>query len=222
MAVISRLTTWAIGNTLTAAALNAEFDNILNDYNGNITNANISASAAISYSKLALTGSIVNGDISGSAAIAYSKLNLTGNIVNADISALAAIAQSKLSLTTSGSGSTLLLQQKPTVNGSIGAYTSNSDGATITFDMAASNTHTVTLGGNRTLAVSNVSVGQKFAIRLVQDGTGNRVVTWFSGIKWSGGAAPTLSTGAAKIDWVGFICTATNQYDGFVLGLGLA
>lgn len=66
---------------------------------GSITNSLISASAAISYSKLALTSSIVNADISGSAAIAYSKLNLSGAIVNADINASAAIAYSKLALT---------------------------------------------------------------------------------------------------------------------------
>lgn len=39
-----------------------------------IVNADVNASAAIAYSKLALTGTIVNADISGSAAIANSKL----------------------------------------------------------------------------------------------------------------------------------------------------
>ncbi len=64
-----------------------------------LVNANISASAAIAYSKLALTGSIVNADVNASAAIAYSKLALTGSIVNADVNASAAIAYSKLALT---------------------------------------------------------------------------------------------------------------------------
>ena len=64
-----------------------------------IVNADVSATAAIAYSKLNLTTSIVNGDISTSAAIAYSKLNLTTSIVNGDISTSAAIAYSKLNLT---------------------------------------------------------------------------------------------------------------------------
>jgi len=68
---------------------------------GNLTNSNISASAAIVYSKLNLTGSIVNADINASAAIAYSKLSLTNSIVNADINASAAIAYSKLNLANS-------------------------------------------------------------------------------------------------------------------------
>lgn len=66
---------------------------------GVIRNAEVSASAAIAYSKLNLATSIVNADISASAAIAYSKLNLATSIVNADISASAAIVYSKLSLT---------------------------------------------------------------------------------------------------------------------------
>ncbi len=67
---------------------------------GSLVNADVSASAAIAYSKLNLAGSIVNADVSGSAAIAYSKLALTGNIVNADINASAAIAVSKLAALT--------------------------------------------------------------------------------------------------------------------------
>jgi hypothetical protein len=67
---------------------------------GAIVNADVNASAAIAYSKLALTGSIVNADINASAAIAYSKLALTGTIVNADINASAAIAMSKLAALT--------------------------------------------------------------------------------------------------------------------------
>jgi hypothetical protein len=68
---------------------------------GAITNAKVNATAAIAYSKLALTNSIVNADIASAAAIAYSKLNLAGSVVNADIGASAAIDYSKLALTLS-------------------------------------------------------------------------------------------------------------------------
>lgn len=110
---------------------------------------------------------------------------------------------------------------KPTINGYAGAYTSNSDAETVTFSMAASNMHTVTLGGNRTLAVSNVTTGQCFIINLVQDGTGSRTVTWFTTIRWAGGSAPTLTTTASKRDVFGFICTGTDTYDGFIVGQAL-
>lgn len=110
---------------------------------------------------------------------------------------------------------------KPTISGSAQTVTADSDGATITFNMASANVHTVTLGGNRTLAVSNVTTGQFFVLRLLQDATGSRTVTWFSTIKWAGGSAPTLTTTASKADTIGFMCTGTDTYDGFVIGQNL-
>ena len=151
--------------------------------------------------------------------------NLLSNLqlVSADISSSAAIAFSKLDSTTvAGVTATQTLTNKtltkPTINGSIQAYTSDTDGATVTFDLAASNIHTVTLGGNRVLALSNASVGQVFIIRLLQDGSGSRTVTWFSTISWAGGSAPTLTTTASKADTFGFICTSSGNYDGYIIG----
>ena len=95
---------------------------------------------------------------------------------------------------------------------------SESDGATITFDLADGNIQKTTLGGNRTLAVSNAKVGQSFMVRLTQDGTGTRTVTWWSTINWVNGTAPTLTTTGGKTDVFGFLCTATNTYDGYIVG----
>jgi hypothetical protein len=95
---------------------------------------------------------------------------------------------------------------------------SATDGSTVTFNLDDANTHTVTLGGNRELAISNEDAGQKFIINLVQDGTGSRTVTWFSTIKWAGGSAPTLTTTAGKADSFGFLCTGSDAYYGFVIG----
>jgi hypothetical protein len=93
------------------------------------------------------------------------------------------------------------------------------DAATITFDMDQSNVHMVTLGDNRTLAVSNVDVGQKFLVRLQQDSTGSRTVTWWNNIKWAeGGTEPTLTTTGDKADLFGFLSPSGGYYDGFVVG----
>lgn len=105
--------------------------------------------------------------------------------------------------------------------------TSDTDASTITFDLRVSPKHKVTLGGNRTLALTAGSfyVGQVFALKLTQDGTGSRTVTWFSSIKWAGGSAPTLTTTAGHSDWLGFICTDASgspKFDGFVIGQDLA
>ena len=178
MATISRITTWNSGDTLTASALNGEFNNILNDYNGNITNANIAAAAAIAASKISDTA------ITQTATQTMSNKTLT----------------------------------KPIIDASVQGIVADTDGATITFNMTSDNVHTVTLGGNRTLAVSNTSVGQFFFIRLLQDGSGSRTVTWFSTITWAGAAAPTLTTTASRADLFAFFTRATDTYDGFVVG----
>lgn len=80
---------------------------------------------------------------------------------------------------------------------------------------------TITLAGNPTIAFSNPTIGQAILIRLVQDGTGSRTVTWPT-IKWPGGTAPTLTTTASKIDAFLIICTASGVYDGYHAGFGLS
>lgn len=88
------------------------------------------------------------------------------------------------------------------------------DGATITFDLLVSKLQTVTLGGNRTLALANPQVGKFFVIRLVQDGVGGRTVNWWSGIKWIAGTTPTLTATANKADIFGFLCVSSGVYEG--------
>lgn len=103
-------------------------------------------------------------------------------------------------------------------------YTST-DLSTVTFDLVTSKMFTLTagdaVGASRTLAVSNVTTGQGFMIRIVQGGSGSKTVVWWSGIKWPSGTAPTLTTTANSIDAFGFVCTATNTYDGYFLGFDL-
>lgn len=57
------------------------------------------------------------------------------------------------------------------------------DGATMTFDLSSLTNKLKflcgALAGNRTFALSNPTEGQVFMIRIPQDGTGSRTVTWF-------------------------------------------
>src|SRR3990167_4068707 len=64
-----------------------------------------------------------------------------------------------------------------TLTGPRATITTASDGATVTFDLSLGPIHTVTLGGNRTLAVLNSAAAKVFIIRLLQDGTGSKTVT---------------------------------------------
>jgi hypothetical protein len=100
-------------------------------------------------------------------------------------------------------------------------FATDTDGGTVTFDLGdvtKGNCRTVTLGGNRTLALSNVSTGQRFVLALKQDATGSRTVTWFSGILWPAAVVPTLTTTPAKYDVFGFICIGAGSYLGVVIG----
>ncbi len=103
-------------------------------------------------------------------------------------------------------------------NASYGDIHAATDGSTITFDCDLANWHSVTLGGNRTLAVNNFTIGQQIALALTQDGGGPRTVTWFGGIAWAGGTPPTLSTAAAATDVFTIKKIGASSYLGFVAG----
>lgn len=102
-----------------------------------------------------------------------------------------------------------------------GSVLTAADGATVSFDCSLSDKFTVTLGGNRTLAVSNDQDGQAFTVVLKQDVTGSRTVTWWSGIKWPGGTVPTLTTTGGKADVFTFIRNGAGDYYGFTAGLNM-
>jgi flagellar basal body rod protein FlgG len=99
----------------------------------------------------------------------------------------------------------------------------NGDAVTITFDLDVANVHQVTLVANRTFALSNPSSGQRFMVRVLQDGTGGRSGIWFSTIKWAGGVPPVQPAAghANEASLYGFLCVGTNTYDGFVIGTGI-
>lgn len=100
----------------------------------------------------------------------------------------------------------------------IQTYTPSAAG-TATLDLSKGNLHFITMpAGNITIALSNATIGQSFEIRILQDGTGSRTVTWFTTIKWAGGLAPTLTTTASKADSFGFQVTASVTYDACVIG----
>lgn len=82
------------------------------------------------------------------------------------------------------------------------------DAATITIDGSLGFNHRVVLGGNRTLAnPTGLIDGMVYTVRIRQDATGGRTLSYGTKWKWPGGSAPTLSAGANAVD---LICA---QYD---------
>jgi hypothetical protein len=96
------------------------------------------------------------------------------------------------------------------------------DGATITLDLSLGRKFRVTLGGSRTLALTNKIAGKTFILRIKQDGTPPRTVTWWGDLYWAGGSAPDLVTTANYADEFGFNCLTATNTEGFVIGNEIA
>ena len=86
------------------------------------------------------------------------------------------------------------------------------DGATVNWDMASGNIGLWAIGGNRALAAPTNLVAGSSVLRITQDVTGSRTVTWNAIFKWSAGTAPVLSTAGGAIDILSFVYDGTNLY----------
>lgn len=89
--------------------------------------------------------------------------------------------------------------------------------STVTFDMDAGTKQRITLTGDATFALTNVSSAKMLHLAVTQDAVGGRAITWFSGIEWDDDVVPTLS-GANKTDTFLIIETGTGTYHGYVTG----
>lgn len=120
-----------------------------------------------------------------------------------------------LRLNSSGGGSVTLQESVTAVNFTVplpGTVTVLTDGATITPDLAVNNVFSVTLGGARTMAnPTNMVNSLSGSIFIIQDGSGNRTLSWGSYWKWPNGTTPTLSTGANAIDRIDFIVKSSTE-----------
>lgn len=87
------------------------------------------------------------------------------------------------------------------------------DGATITPNGDTTDMGTVTIAGNRTMAAptGTPTGGQQLMLRIKQDATGSRTITWNAIYRFSTDVPnPTLSTAASKTDYIGFQYNAAD------------
>ena len=86
------------------------------------------------------------------------------------------------------------------------------DAATITPNLAQTNSFIVTLGGARTMAnATNIISGQSGVIFVQQDGTGSRTLSFGTGWRFPGNTAPTLTTTANAVDMIVFTAWTTSN-----------
>jgi hypothetical protein len=100
MSLISKPYTFTVGSTIIAAQHNSNFDTIVNDYNGNITDANLSGSFSLDESKV---GNISTyGKVSGSALTQLNTINTSAGYI--PVANLNAIPNSALATVGTGAG----------------------------------------------------------------------------------------------------------------------
>lgn len=87
------------------------------------------------------------------------------------------------------------------------------DAATINWNARAGRHAVVTLGGNRTLALpTNFVPGYIYCLEVIQDGTGNRTLSYVSNFKFESGTPPVLSTTAGAVDLLFFETKTSTWY----------
>jgi hypothetical protein len=106
------------------------------------------------------------------------------------------------------SGSTLT---NPTVTNYVETLYSANTGTALTVNLANGTVQNLTLTGNATITMPTAVAGKSFIIMLRQDATGSRSVTW-STVVWPGGAAPTITGTASKMDMYSFFSNGTVWY----------
>ena len=89
-------------------------------------------------------------------------------------------------------------------------------------DLTLGNYFTKTISGTTTFTISNAaSSGTVNSFILQLTNGGSATVNWFSGVKWAGGTAPTLT--ASGYDDIGFFTIdGGTTWQGFVLGKAMA
>lgn len=199
MGLITKDYTWSAGAVIVAAEHNANFNTIYNDYNGNITNANLSASAAIVDTKLA--------SITTAGKVNVSALTVASQATGDFIYASSASAWARLGIGTSSQvllgGTTPSWGTSPVPNGAVVQVVNTQTGAVATGTTAVPNDDTIpqnTEGDEyMTLAITPTSTSNKLKISVVLYG-GHTVATDVAVSLYQDATANALATGMAVVD----------------------
>lgn len=80
------------------------------------------------------------------------------------------------------------------------AFSTATDGSTVTLNALLSNNFIVTIAGNRTLAITNPGDGQIIELWIKQDVVGGRSMAWPGNVQFEAGSSSTLTATASAID----------------------
>lgn len=193
------------GTTAVASGVNTPFSTIYNDYNGNITDANIASAAAINGSKLAsnsVTSSQINFGGSG-AGVWWQEIGRTTLGSNGDVITVSFTAKKylmvKFAILNSGQLNGKITFNSDTgsnyaekISTDAGAFTTNTSIAFIDFDNAATSTNMFS-----TMFIVNIATSEKLTLHdmIGTGGTGAATQPYVDHImgKWANTASQITS-----------------------------
>lgn len=210
MPLIGALTTFSAGTKAKAAEVNSNFTIIRNAVNNFAVFKDVATtvSATLTFSAAPIFGvgaSVVAGGIS----IAAGGISVVGN------SSIVGTLGGLLGLTVASGGVTVSAGNLRLAGGqgsSAQFDVGNSGAGTAVVDWNQGNSQKITLTGNATLQFGNPLAGAHYFLRISQDATGSRTVTWPAAVHWSNGVAPTLTTTPSRVDLVAFYYDGTTYF----------
>ena len=161
------------------------------------------------------TGNLTGPNTSGTLALTSSKLSAFAATTSSELAGVVSDETGTGALVF-GTSPTLTA---PTVTGyteSVVAIGTVTTSHTLALTAGTFQTATLTASTACTFTMPAVGGGKSFILHLKQAAvTGNGTAT-FTGVKWSGGTAPTITATAARMDILSFTSDGTNWYGSFI------
>jgi hypothetical protein len=150
---------------------------------------------------------------------------ITGGSITGLSSALPVASGGTGVTTSTGSGANVLGTSPTIVTSTITGYTETvvaigTVGASHTFTISTGTVQTATLTASTpcTFTMPTATAGTSFILRLTQASTGMTTAT-FTGVKFAGGTAPTITATASAVDLISFIADGTSWFGSAIQNL---
>ncbi len=208
----------ANGGTGATSAQNARLA-IMPSITGNAGKVLAVNGAATDFEYVALggTGTVTSVGVSVPSflSVANSPITTTGTIAISYSGTALPVANGGTGTTAATGSGSVVLSNTPTL---IGTRETKVAMPANDINLSNGNLFTKTISGATTMTVSNVpSTGTTISFILDLTNGGSSAITWFSGVKWAGGTAPTLT--ASGRDVIGFFThDAGTTWTGLLLG----